>query len=242
MPDFTNIKHAYIGQTNIKSIYEGSVLRWQEPSSEPVTVFRAIRTTEDDTWSVGDGVMILLRNPQDGKFYMLQPVNSTISTIKYINYYTAGGDWHVYYDYNTIGSDGKRLCYFYVGGYTDPNYAPYTVADTSNGGKFAKLQCNGYTSSERYLKHSTTLGRNILSWGSSGTYYGCEATEGYRESDLPDLQSIDSPWIQNIVQFSYPNQYSISPTKYTYSTANYVAWVKTLETGVYMFKKVTANI
>lgn len=241
MPDFTNIKHAYIGQTNIKTIYEGSVLRWQEPSSEPVTVFRAIRTTEDDTWSVGDGVMILLRNPQDGKFYMLQPNNSTILTIKYINYYTAGGGWYIYYDYNTIGSDGKRLCY-YIMGFTDPDYAPYTVAATAIGGKFAKLQRRGYASSERYLSNRDVLGRNVMSWYSSGNHFGCEATDGYRESDLPDLQSIDSPWIQNIVQLSYPNQFSISPTIYSYSSAKYVAWVKTLETGVYMFKKVTANI
>lgn len=239
MGEYTNIKHAYIGSTNIKSIYKGSELQWREPSSEPRNVFRVIRTTVDDTWSVGDGMVILMRNPQDGLYYILAEDNSSIASVKYIKYGTYG--FSMGYDYNVIGSDGKRLCYYFIG-YTDQTYTPYTVADTALDGKFAKIQRRMYSSSERYLNKSTTLGRNIMSWSSSGAYLGCEANTGYYERDIPDIQNIDSPWFQNIAKLGSTNQYSISPSVYTYSSARYVAWVKSLETGVFMCKKVTAQI
>lgn len=236
--DYTGIKHAYIGATNLKKIYQGGTLQWEEPSSEPKSVFRVIRATEDDTWSVGDGLAILMRNPQDGLYRILTEFNSSIGGIKYIMYSDTG--INLRYDYNVIGSDGKRLCYYFR--YTDQDYTPYTVADTALGGKYAKIQRRMYSSSERYLQNSTTLNRNLLSWASSGKYFGREANTGYYERDIPDIQNIDSPWFQNIANFSPPNQYSISPSAYTYGSVKYVAWVKTLETGVYMFKKVTAYL
>lgn len=246
MPDYTNIKHAYIGATNIKSIYEGSVLRWKEPASEPVTVWRVVRMTAEDILRLNDELVIVLRpntGTYSGKYIPMQSYETKI-----LSYYPivpkVSQQLTIKYDYGTIGSDGLRLCHYAEIEDADQYLTYKVVAVGSNQEVRLRKLAGGDNTWLTRVQYSIGGTKNVFTLDTlnGSCWFTRKRVSDRSEANLPDESDIDQSWAGYSI--GVDSNYYLNGNIGTYMSYRFVTWSQneTTNGNAYILKKVTAQL
>lgn len=252
--DYTGIKHAYIGATNLKKIYQGSTLQWEEPSSEPVTVWRAVRTTMDDNPSYNDEYVLVLR-PSSGTFSgQYLPVNSYESSIRvmgsrvYFISLDSAKPLTLKYNYNAVGSDGLRLCHYAEIEDADNYYSFKVTALKSGNERYMRLRKKNEGDNSWLRSTTGPMSLEIIDLDSAGNsgWFSRQVVSGRYESGVPDSPNIDWSWASPTTDMYTSNNinYYVYGNFGTYSSNKYVTYGSS-SSGYgycYLFKKVTVYL
>lgn len=253
MGEYDNIKHAYIGSTNIKSIYKGSELQWREPSSEPVTVWRAVRRTVDDNPSVGDEYVFVLRpssGTYSGRYLPMSSYENSVTVLGQKIYFLfpfTSNPMTLRYRYDVFGSDGLRLCHYLADWDLDiGQYCSFRVDSLKSGlTRYMRLRKrDGGDNTWLRSTSATGIGIHIMDLDSSANsgWFSRRAVSGWYESDVQDTPNIDESWASPYTDIYSSN--SVYGNFGTYSNKNYVTWGNDSSGHgyCYIFKKVTAYL